>query len=305
MKKPNSSSSSYGRNSSQQTCSFWSGLQLTEHRCEWVCEDRAHQFAKDNNLRSLYDYHTDHSDVSICWYRKPKATLREDYAYPLCGSPHNLPVDLHLLRFCHSNDIAFDLITDHDLDRLGMDGLNGYSAVFFGQPSGILVCRRRNEFAYIPAQRWNLVYLGGKGFAAAVAFKDDLMELRRSPLEAGRTCDGEISESVFSINNRPSGFLRIQGKGEYHLMGVGISLMGFGDATNASLGTKDDCQVLARSEDFPDDFFHDPTRWYEASEAERDALRCAEMTIRYLPSGSFIFSASSAAWCGALPSQHS
>ncbi len=28
----------------------------------------------------------------------------------------------------------------------------------------------------------NLVYLGGNGFAAAVVFKDDLMELRRSPL---------------------------------------------------------------------------------------------------------------------------
>lgn len=48
---------------------------LPEHLYEWKCPDRGQQFAIDNNLRSLYDYHSDASGVSICSYRKPKATV--------------------------------------------------------------------------------------------------------------------------------------------------------------------------------------------------------------------------------------
>ncbi|WP_245445091.1 N,N-dimethylformamidase beta subunit family domain-containing protein [Pseudaminobacter soli (ex Li et al. 2025)] len=200
---------------------------LPEHLYEWKCQDRGQQFAIDNNLRSLYDYHSDASGVSICSYRKPKATLRPDYNYPLCGGPHNLPVDLHFLRFCHANGIAFDLTTDHALHESGLAGLEGYAAVMTGSHPEYMSMEIEDALRRFAAAGGSIAYLGGNGFAGKVAFKGDLMELRRSPLEAGRTWDGPIAEQSFAITNEPGGHLRASGRGEFSLTGVAISLMGF------------------------------------------------------------------------------
>lgn len=317
---------------------------LPAHLYEWMCEDRGHRFAIDNNLKSLYDYHSDLSGVSICSTRKPKATLRDDYNYPLCGCPHNLPVDLHFLRFCHKNDIGFDLITDRDLHELGLACLQGYEAVITGSHPEYMSVEMEHALRQFAAAGGSIAYLGGNGLAGKVAFQDDLMELRRSPLEAGRTWDGSIAEQSLSITNQPGGYLRASGRGEFSLTGVAISLMGFDgarpftrtpqsheasaawlfdgvanetfgdegivlggaagyevDATDPHLGTSPDTMVIARATGFPDSFVHDATRWYEGGDRERDGRRCAEMTLRHLPSGGLIFCASSVAWCGALP----
>ncbi|MBN9216605.1 MAG: hypothetical protein J0I79_01505 [Mesorhizobium sp.] len=317
---------------------------LPAHLYEWLCEDRGHRFAIDNNLKSLYDYHSDLSGVSIASYKKPKATLRDDYNYPLCGCPHNLPVDLHFLRFCHANGIAFDLITDRDLHERGVAGLQDYRAVITGSHPEYMSVEMEHALRQFAASGGSIAYLGGNGFAGKVAFQDDLMELRRSPLEAGRTWDGPIAEQSLSITNQPGGHLRASGRGEFSLTGVAISLMGFDgarpftrtpeshdasvawlfegvanetfgddgivlggaagyevDATDPHLGTSPDTVVIARATGFPDSFVHDATRWYEGGSEEREARRCAEMTLRHLPSGGLIFSASSVAWCGALP----
>lgn len=317
---------------------------LPPHLYEWLCEDRGQRFAVDNNLRSLYDYHSDHSGVSLCSYRKPKATLRADYRYPLCGCPHNLPVDLHFLRFCHDNGIAIDIMTDHDLHERGPQSLKRYKAVVTGSHPEYVSMEMEGALREFLSSGGSLAYLGGNGFAGTVAFQDDLMELRRSPLEAGRTWDGPVSEQALSITNEPGGHLRNRGRGEFSLVGGAISLMGFSgarpfsrtpashapenawlfegvasetfgdsgmvlggaagyevDATDPHLGTSPDVVVVARATEFPDDFFHDPTRWYQGGEDEQRTRRCAEMTIRRLAAGGLIFSASSVAWCGALP----
>lgn len=317
---------------------------LPDHLYEWKCDDRGHRFAIANSLKSLYDYHSDLSGVSICSYRKPKVTLRDDYNYPLCGCPHNLPVDLHFLRFCHENGIALDIVTDHDLHRHGIEALRGHRAVVTGSHPEYMSTEMEGALRQFAAEGGSIAYLGGNGFAGTVAFKDDMMELRRSPLESGRTWDGPISEQYLSITNEPGGYLRSRGRGEFSLVGGAISLMGFDgarpftrtpesrapqyawlfegvesdtfgsegivlgaaagyevDATSRALGTSSDTTVIARATDFPASFFQDPSRWYEGGGEERAGRRCAEMTLRNLAAGGLIFSASSVAWCGALP----
>lgn len=317
---------------------------LPPHLYEWKCEDRGQRFAVDNNLRSLYDYHADMSGVSITSYKKPKATLRDDYRYPLCGCPHNLPVDLRFLRFCRNNGIDLDVITDHDLHERGAAFLQGYRAVVTGSHPEYMTIEAVDALQAFVAGGGSLAYLGGNGFAGAVAFRDDLMELRRSPLEAVRTWDGPIAEQTLSITNQPGGPLRARGRGEFSLIGGAISLMGFAgalpftrtpesyepdlawlfdgvesetfgesgtvlggaagyevDATDPHLGTSPDVKIVARASGFPEDFVHDPSRWYVGGDTEASSRRCAEMTVRYLEAGGLIFSAGSVAWCGALP----
>lgn len=317
---------------------------LPKHLYPWQCDDRAHRLAIDNDFRSLYDFHNDLSGVSICTSEKPKATLREDYRYPLGDCPHNLPVDLHFLRFCRTHGVEIDIITDHDLHQRGVEGLSGYRAVVTGSHPEYLSVEMESAYRAF-AQGGSIAYLGGNGFAGTVAFRGDIMELRRSPLEAGRTWDGPVGEQAFAINNEPGGHLRSRGRGEFSLTGVAISLMGFGrgrpfsrteesyhddhawlfagveaetfgeegivlgasagyevDATDRRMGTSRDTRIVARATGFPDSFYHDPSRWYAGGEAEMAGRRCAEMTVRYLAAGGLIFSASSVAWLGALPS---
>ena len=203
---------------------------LPPHLYEWVGTDRGHEFARANDLRSLYDYHSDASGVSLASTRRPKATLRDDYSYPLCGAPHLLPVDLHFLRFAARHGIAIDLATDHELHRGGAELLARYKGVVTGShPEYLSVAMEEAYRGYI-AGGGRLAYLGGNGFAAAVAFKDDLMELRRGPTQPGRTWDGPLAEMALALTNEPGGYLRDRGCGEFSLTGVGIALMGFSSA---------------------------------------------------------------------------
>ncbi|MBK8082959.1 MAG: hypothetical protein IPK28_03475 [Devosia sp.] len=200
---------------------------LPPHLYEWIGTDRGHAFARDNALRSLYDYHGDGSGVSLVSTRKPKATLRDDYRYPLCGDPHNLPVDLHLLRFCAREGIAIDVATDADLHRNGAALLGRYRGVVTGSHPEYLSVEMEQAYRDFLARGGNLAYLGGNGFAAAIAYRDDLMELRRGPPQSGRTWDGPLAEMGLALSNEPGGYLRDRGRGEYRLVGVGIALMGF------------------------------------------------------------------------------
>lgn len=200
---------------------------LPPHLYEWMGTDRGHVFARDNQLRSLYDYHSDHSGVSLVSTRRPKATLRDDYRYPLCGDPHNLPVDLHFLRFCAREGIDIDVATDAELHAEGLALLSRYRCVVTGSHPEYLSVQMEQAYRDYVAKAGNLAYLGGNGFAAVVAYRDDLMELRRGPTQAGRTWDGPLAEMGLALTNEPGGYLRDRGRGEYGLVGVGISLMGF------------------------------------------------------------------------------
>lgn len=317
---------------------------LPEHLYPWLADDRSHRFAQENDLRSLYDFHNDLSGVSITSNLKPMPTLRDDYIYPLSGCPHNLPVDLRLLRFLHRTGIPFDLVTDHDLHARGEDLLAGYRCVLTGSHPEYASREMDQSLRAFMAAGGSLAYLGGNGFSGTVAFRGDLMELRRSPLEAARTWDGPLSEQHFALTNTPGGYLRDIGRGEFTLIGGAMSLMGFEkgrpfcrtpesysekvswlfdgvecdcfgdhgavlgaaasyevDAIDLRMGSSPDLIVVARADGFSDGFYHDASRWYPRGEPERAGRRCAEMTLRFLPSGGMIFSASSVGWCGALP----
>ena len=314
---------------------------LPPHLYEWIGTDRAHEFARDNELRSLYDYHADGSGVSLASTRRPKATVRDDYVYPLCGDPHGLPVDLHFLRFCARQEIAIDVVTDAELHAGGAQLLSRYRGVATGSHPEYLSSAMEEAYRGYIAQGGRLAYLGGNGFAAVVAFRDDLMELRRGPTQSGRTWDGPLAEMPLALSNEPGGYFRDRGRGEYKLVGVGISLMGFSkalpftrtaasmdygwmfegvsevfgdsgillggaagyevDCASPHLGTPPDVVVLATAAGFPDDYVGDPGRWFEAGAPERAAQRRADMIFWRHAAGGAVFSASSVSFLGALP----
>ncbi len=203
---------------------------LPRDRFAWLCEDRGHAFAQDNGLLSLYDTHADGSGVSLTTTRRPKSTLRDNSVYPLSGCPHLLPVDLRLLRFCHGEGIAFDLLTDHDLHAQGAAALAGYDGVFTGSHPEYWTTPMQDALAALLDRGGSLAYLGGNGFMWVAAIDGDVAEVRRGHTLAARTWNGRPGEINLALSGEIGGLWRERGRSEFALAGTGMTMMGFGPA---------------------------------------------------------------------------
>lgn len=192
----------------------------------WKCSDRGHRFAQDNDLRSLYDVHSDRSGVTLSTWRRPKATLRDDYRYPLSNSPHLLPVDLQLLRFLHSRGIEIDLLTDHDLHAEGLEALVGYSGILTGSHPEYWSLRMILALDQYLARGGNLAYLGGNGFYLVVAIDADAIELRREPTDS--IWSSPPSEQTMALDAEQGGYWASRGRPPQSLVGSTFLMMGFG-----------------------------------------------------------------------------
>jgi N,N-dimethylformamidase len=194
----------------------------------WRCWDRGHQFAQDNDLRSLYDIHSDQSGVTLSTWRRPQATIRDDYAYPLSNSPHLLPVDLHLLRFCRSNGIEIDILTDHDLHAEGHGALLAYTGVFTGSHPEYWSSPMMLALDQYLNGGGSLAYLGGNGFYLAIAFEGDQMELRRDTNDS--IWSSHLGERYMALSGEPGGYWESQGHPPQSLVGCTFLMMGFGSS---------------------------------------------------------------------------
>jgi N,N-dimethylformamidase len=315
--------------------------QLPPHRYPWHGSDRAHLFAIDNNFLSLYDTHSDLSGVSLTSSRRPRATLRHDYHYPLSNSPHLLSVDLQLLKFYARRGIAVDVLTDCDLNDEGFESLSPYRLVLSGSHPEYWSSAMMNGLDRYLGFGGSLAYLGGNGFYWVVAFDGDKMELRRGKNDIW---SGRPGEMHLSITGEPGG--NWEDRGNRHpqaLVGVTYVIMSFGpsrpyrrlegsyvaeyawlfdgvgevfgdsgtvlggaagyevDAVLRSEETPANLVRLAVADGFDDSFQVRPDLWLADGEAERAAMRRSDMTIYRHEAGGLVFSASSVAWIGALP----
>lgn len=143
-------------------------------RYPWHGSDRGHLFSIDNEFLSLYDVHSDLSGVSLTSTRRPKATLRDDYHYPLSDSPHLLPVDLQFLKFCARQGIEVDIVTDHDLHRRGSSSIAAYGGLLTGSHPEYWSRPMMAALDEFMTSGGNVAYLGGNGFYWVVALESEL-----------------------------------------------------------------------------------------------------------------------------------
>ncbi|OCJ13386.1 hypothetical protein A6U87_06355 [Rhizobium sp. AC44/96] len=200
--------------------------QLPPQRYPWQGSDRGHLFAIDNNFLSLYDTHSDLSGVSLTSSRRPRATLRDDYHYPLSNCPHLLPVDLQLLKFCGRHAIDVDILTDHDLHAEGFASLERYQLLLTGSHPEYWSSDMMAGLDRYVQSGGSVGYLGGNGFYWVVAFQDDKMELRRGKNDIWPGRPGEIH---MAITGEPGG--NWEDRGRHHpqqLFGVSYVIMSFG-----------------------------------------------------------------------------
>ncbi|MBW8708971.1 MAG: N,N-dimethylformamidase large subunit, partial [Alphaproteobacteria bacterium] len=180
---------------------------------------------------STYNFHSDGSGVGFSSLRRPVLTFRVgQMAYvDLKGSGlRHFPADMHLALWLDKMGIAWDAITDHDLEREGMVLLSGYRCVLTGTHPEYQTPGTLNAMRDWLAEGGRLAYLGGNGFywrVATSAAVPDTLELRRS--EGGtRAWAAEPGEYYHAFDGGYGGLWRRQDRPPQRLVGVGFTAQG-------------------------------------------------------------------------------
>ncbi|MGH7052968.1 MAG: N,N-dimethylformamidase beta subunit family domain-containing protein [Stellaceae bacterium] len=180
---------------------------------------------------SAYNKHPDGSGVCYSSMRRPLLTMRPGCVTFLDDRGSGLrhfPADTHLVDWLTVKGIAFDVVTDHDLDREGEALLRPYRAVLTGSHPEYHTPNTLNALQDYLARGGRLAYLGGNGFYWRIANSAALpgvLEIRRA--EGGiRTWAAESGEYFHALDGGYGGLWRRNGRPPQKLCGVGFSAQG-------------------------------------------------------------------------------
>ena len=176
---------------------------------------------------SLYELHRDKSGIHYSSYLRPLLNWRPD------TTMWGLNADTAILHWLEATGREYDVITDHDVHRDGVERLDGYQTVITGTHPEYLSTRMFDVFEQYLANSGRLMYMGGNGFYWRVAFSDEwpgAMEVRRA--EGGtRAWFSEPGEYYHAFNGEYGGLWRNQGRPPNSLVGVGFTAQGFSKST--------------------------------------------------------------------------
>jgi len=179
---------------------------------------------------SNYEVHSDGSGVLYSSRRRPIVTIDPRYrAWMGLNSFWQFPADLCIIDWLTAEQIAFDVITDEDLDREGVELLAPYRAVLTGSHPEYVSLPELDAIEAYVARGGRLMYLGGNGFYWIVSYhpeKPHVMEVRRS--EAGtRPHQAPAGEYYLATNGELGALWRNKGRPPQRLLGVGFTAQGF------------------------------------------------------------------------------
>jgi N,N-dimethylformamidase len=186
--------------------------------------------------RSTYNKHRDGSGISYSSRHRPILTMRPGFLTfndPRGSGMRHYPADLHLLAWLEAKTIAFDIVTDEDLDNEGVALISPYRAVLTGSHPEYHTLGTIDALAAYTAQSGKLAYLGGNGFYWRIARDRSMpsaIELRRA--EGGiRTWAAEPGEYYHATDGQLGGLWRRNRRPPQMLVGVGFSCQGTFEGT--------------------------------------------------------------------------
>lgn len=180
---------------------------------------------------STYNAHPDGSGIHLSSRLRPNFNLRPGFlAVPDArGSGlRHLPADSHLTDWLEEKGLAFDVITDEDLDAEGLPLLARYRCVVTGSHPEYHTQATLDALQGYVGQGGRLAYLGGNGFYWKVARPPDrphVLEIRRA--EGGiRAWAAEAGEYHHQFDGSLGGLWRRNARPPQMLCGVGFSGQG-------------------------------------------------------------------------------
>lgn len=181
---------------------------------------------------SLYDTHRDGSGVSLASRRRPILTFAPDQRawQGAEGSGRwNYSADLVLVEWLHREGIAWEALTDEDVDGEGERLLGAYDVVLTGSHPEYTTPNMLAAYRGFVTSRGRLMYLGGNGFywkVAMVPTRPGVIELRRAE-DGNRSWAEEPGEYYHQLDGHYGGLWRRSGVAPQSWLGVGYSGQGF------------------------------------------------------------------------------
>ncbi len=186
---------------------------------------------------STYNRHPDGSGIALSSRLRPTLTMRPGFLTfnDARGSGlRHYPADSHITAWLVAKGIAFDVITDEDLDDEGVALLRPYRAVLTGTHPEYHTDRMLDALTDYRDAGGKLVYLGGNGFYWRIArdpARPHRIEIRRA--EGGiRAWDAEPGEYYHQLDGQLGGLWRRNRRPPQALVGVGFSSQGLFEGTH-------------------------------------------------------------------------
>ena len=183
---------------------------------------------------SLYDSHSDGSGVSYSSRLRPMLNMRPKVQTQWSGfygsKLREFNQDTFVVDWLSAMDQEFDVITDEDLHKEGLDLLRPYRVILTGGHPEYYTKRMWDAVYDYTHQGGRLMYLGGNGFFWRCAYHTELpgvLEVRRNE-NGTRTWEGRPGEFYHSFTGEFGGVWRSQGHTAPQVIsGVGFTAVGF------------------------------------------------------------------------------
>ncbi|MBV9521741.1 MAG: LamG domain-containing protein, partial [Alphaproteobacteria bacterium] len=176
---------------------------------------------------SLYDRHSDGSGVCYSSRLRPLMNMRPH------GRLWQLPADTHIIDWLEEKKIAFDVITEDDLDAEGPALLAPYRCVMTGTHPEYPSKRMIDAFARFQSEGGRFIYMGGNGFYWRVSYHPSLpgvIEMRRAE-DGIRSWLAEGGEYYHGFTGELGGMWRRMGHAPQSVAGTGMTAQGFDRST--------------------------------------------------------------------------
>ncbi len=178
---------------------------------------------------STYSLHSDGSGVCYSSRLRPILNMRPKYRHWLSPSLWQLNGDLHLTDWLEQKGFDFDVHTDEDLDREGVDLLKRYPVVLTGSHPEYSSEKMVDAYEAYQQQGGRWLYLGADGFYWVTEFHPDngnIVEVRKG--EAGtRAWTANPGEYNNAFDGKYGGMWRARGRIPSKVCGLTFTAYGF------------------------------------------------------------------------------
>jgi len=181
---------------------------------------------------STYDHHRDGAGVCFSSYRRPVVNFRPKFRLAAMGFPWQFPADLSIIAWLEHAGYDYEVLTDEDLHRDGVEALRPYRLVINGTHAEYYSERMMDGTEDYLAEGGRLLYLSGNGYYWVTGFVEDkpwLMEVRK--LDSGsRAWQARPGEHYLQTTGERSGLWRHRGRPPQKLVGTGFASEGMDES---------------------------------------------------------------------------
>ena len=129
----------------------------------------------------MYELHADGSGVAFSSRRRPIVNMRPRHRFSFLGT-WQFPSDLYLVDWLEHRGYDYDVLTDEDLHRDGVQRAASISRGDDRNPSRVRQRAMLNAYEQYAAGAGHVMYMGGNGFYWVISYsveKPWIMEVRR------------------------------------------------------------------------------------------------------------------------------